>query len=43
MLNLTLETVSRTLSAFLREGALEPLDKQGRVYRIQDRSLLSKS
>lgn len=43
MLNLTLETVSRALSAFIREGALEPLDKQGRSYRILDRNLLSKS
>jgi CRP-like cAMP-binding protein len=42
MLNLTLETVSRALSAFIREGALEPLDKQGRSYRILDRNLLSK-
>ncbi|HEX5785090.1 Crp/Fnr family transcriptional regulator [Hydrogenophaga soli] len=43
MLNLTLETVSRALSAFIREGALEPVDRQGRSYRIRDRSLLSKS
>lgn len=43
MLNLTLETVSRALSAFIREGALEPLDKQGRSYRILHRNLLSKS
>jgi CRP-like cAMP-binding protein len=34
MLDLKLETVSRTLNAFVREGMLEPLDKQGRVYRV---------
>jgi CRP-like cAMP-binding protein len=36
MLDLKLETVSRTLSAFEREGLIEPLDKQGRVYRLVD-------
>ncbi|MBA4256469.1 MAG: Crp/Fnr family transcriptional regulator [Polaromonas sp.] len=36
MLDLKLETVSRTLNAFVREGLLLPLDKQGRLYRIQD-------
>ena len=40
MLDLKLETVSRTLSAFIREGVLEPLDKQGRHYRILDKSSL---
>lgn len=35
MLDLKLETVSRMLNAFVREGVLEPLDRQGRVYRIQ--------
>ena len=34
MLDLKLETVSRTLNAFVREGLLEQLDKQGRVYRL---------
>jgi len=34
MLNLKLETVSREVSALVREGALQPLDKQGRMYRI---------
>lgn len=34
MLNLKLETVSRAVSALVREGALAPLDKQGRAYRI---------
>jgi CRP-like cAMP-binding protein len=36
MLDLKLETVSRTLNAFIREGLIEPLDKQGRSYRIAD-------
>jgi len=34
MLDLKLETVSREVSALVREGLIEPLDKQGRVYRI---------
>jgi hypothetical protein len=29
-----METVSREVSHFVREGVLEPLDKQGRTYRI---------
>jgi CRP-like cAMP-binding protein len=41
MLDLKLETVSRTISAFEREGLIEPLDKQGRVYRVVDAALLS--
>jgi CRP/FNR family transcriptional regulator, anaerobic regulatory protein len=36
MLDLKLETVSRTLSAFEREGLIEPLDKQVRMYRVVD-------
>lgn len=40
MLDLKLETVSRTLSAFIREGMLEPQDKHGRLYRILDRNRL---
>ncbi len=36
MLDLKLETVSRTLNAFVREGLLEQIDKQGRVYRVVD-------
>ena len=36
MLDLKLETVSREVSAFVREKVIEPLDKQGRVYRILD-------
>lgn len=40
MLDLKLETVSRTLNAFVREGLLEPLDKQGRQYKVLDRAAL---
>ena len=40
MMDLQLETVSRTISAFVREGLVEPLDKQGRVYRICNIELL---
>ena len=36
MLDLKLETVSRTLNAFAREGLVEPMDRIGRVYRIAD-------
>ena len=36
MLDLKLETVSRTLNAFVREGLIEALDKIGRVYRVID-------
>jgi len=41
MLDLKLETVSRTLSAFEREGLIEPLDKQSRIYRVVDAERLS--
>ena len=41
MLDLKLETVSRTLNAFVREGQIEPLDKVGRVYRVLDAELLA--
>lgn len=36
MLDLKLETVSREVSALVREGLIEPLDKQGRVYRVRE-------
>lgn len=36
MLDLKLETVSRTVNAFVREGLIEPLDKIGRVYKVID-------
>jgi CRP/FNR family transcriptional regulator, anaerobic regulatory protein len=41
MLDLKLETVSRTLSAFVREGVLEPTDRQGRAYRVLDETRLA--
>jgi len=41
MLDLKLETVSRTINAFQREGLIEPLDRQGRVYRVLDVQRLS--
>lgn len=41
MLDLKLETVSRTLSAFEREGLIEPMDKQGRLYRVVDAQRLA--
>jgi CRP-like cAMP-binding protein len=34
MVDLKMETVSREVSHFVRAGVLEPLDKQGRTYRI---------
>ena len=34
MVDLKMETVSREISHLVREGVLEPLDKQGRTYRI---------
>ena len=36
MLDLKLETVSRTLNAFVREGLIESMDKIGRAYRVVD-------
>jgi CRP/FNR family transcriptional regulator len=41
MLDLKLETVSRTLNAFVREELIEPLDKVGRLYRVLDPERLS--
>lgn len=40
MLDLKLETVSREMSRLTREGAIEQLDKQGRVYRVINVTLL---
>jgi CRP/FNR family transcriptional regulator, anaerobic regulatory protein len=34
MLDLKMETVSREISALVRDQVLEPLDKSGRVYRV---------
>lgn len=36
MLDLKLETVSREVSRLVREAVIEPLDKQGRVYRLHE-------
>ena len=41
MLDLKLETVSRTLTAFLREGLIEAQDKHGRLYRVVDAGRLT--
>lgn len=41
MLDLKLETVSRTLNRFVREGLIEPMDRIGRTYRIVDMARLS--
>ena len=40
MMDLKQETVSREISALVRIGALQPLDRLGRLYRIVDESLL---
>ena len=39
-LGLKLETVSREISALVRDGALEQADKAGRRYRVLNASLL---
>lgn len=41
MLDLKLETVSREISSLVREGALKPLDRQGRRYEILDEQRLT--
>lgn len=40
MLDLKLETVSREVSRLVREGAIEQMDKQGRVYRVRNSDLI---
>lgn len=40
MLDLKLETVSRTLNVFVREGVIEAIDRQGRVFRVLDETRL---
>ena len=40
MLDMQLETVSREISALVRDGALKPRDKQGRRYEILDETSL---
>lgn len=36
MMDLKLETVSREISALVREQVIEPLDRQGRTYRVRE-------
>lgn len=43
MMDLKLETVSREVSALVKAGAIQPIDKQGRLYRIVDESMLQPS
>lgn len=40
MMDLKQETVSREISALVRRGALQPMDKLGRLYRIVEEPLL---
>lgn len=40
MMDLKLETVSREVSGLVREQVIEPLDKAGRLYRIQNEKVL---
>ena len=40
MLDLKIETVSREVSAFVREGVLSPMDKQGRRYQLLQAQVL---
>lgn len=40
MMDLKLETVSREISALVRLGAIKPVNRQSRLYRILDESLL---
>jgi CRP/FNR family transcriptional regulator len=42
MLDLKLETVSREVSAFVREGVMVPLDKQGRRYQLRQAQVLER-
>jgi CRP-like cAMP-binding protein len=42
MLDIQLETVSREISALVRDGALKPCDKQGRRYEITNEALLTR-
>lgn len=43
MMDIKLETVSREISALVRRGAIEPVDKIGRLYRILNEELLKPS
>jgi hypothetical protein len=41
MLDLKLETVSRAVNHFVRQGWLQPLDRLGRQYRVLDAAALA--
>jgi CRP/FNR family transcriptional regulator len=43
MLDLKLETVSREVSHWVKSGAIQPLDKQGRAYRVTNALILEKA
>ncbi len=43
MLDLKLETVSREVSHWVKSGAIQPLDKQGRAYRVLNALILEKA
>jgi CRP-like cAMP-binding protein len=43
MLDLKLETVSREVSRLVRLGAITPLDKQGRIYKVVHPELIQSS
>jgi CRP/FNR family transcriptional regulator, anaerobic regulatory protein len=43
MLDLKLETVSREVSHWVKSGAIQPLDKQGRAYRVINALILEKA
>lgn len=40
MMDLTLETVSREISLWVKRGVISPLDRQGRGYRLNDEKAL---
>jgi hypothetical protein len=41
MMDLKLETVSREISGLVRDQVIQPLDKAGRLYRIQNENSLA--
>jgi hypothetical protein len=43
MMDLKMETVSREVSALVREQIIEPLDKHGRIYRVLRPELLQEA
>ena len=42
-LGLKLETVSREVSHWVKSGAIQPLDKLGRAYRVVNAVILEKA